>query len=79
MEQDRLLRLHAELKAPGRAWFQFEVEGNGAQSTLRQTVIFDPIGVLGLLYWYSMYPLHTMVFKATLNGVVESIENKVHT
>jgi hypothetical protein len=44
-----LLRLAAEMKLPGRAWLQFEVEPerNGG-STIRQTAIFDPVAVGGL-------------------------------
>ena len=43
-EPDRRLRLVAEMKVPGRAWLQFEVELIGAQSdpqgsTMRQTAI----------------------------------------
>ena len=51
-EPDRLLRLQAEMKLPGRAWLQFEVDGDESGSTIRQTAIFDPIGVAGQLYWY---------------------------
>src|SRR5439155_13787484 len=40
-EQNRLLRLSAELKTPGRIWLQFEVNGDQAGTTLRQTAIFD--------------------------------------
>ena len=30
IEPDRLLRLRAEMRVPGRAWLQFEVDGDGA-------------------------------------------------
>jgi hypothetical protein len=39
IESDLLLRLAAEMKLPGRAWLQFEVEADGASSVLRQTAI----------------------------------------
>ena len=55
-ERERLLRLYAEIKLPGRAWLQFEVEPAGHGSTVRQTAIFDPRGFSGLLYWYLLYP-----------------------
>ena len=43
-EQDRLLTLATEMKVPGRAWLQFEVEPDGrGGSTIRQTMIFDPV------------------------------------
>ena len=72
MEPNRLLRLHAEMKLPGRAWLQFEVEGGPQRSVLRTTAIFDPVGVWGLLYWYLLYPLHVPIFKGMLRGIARS-------
>ena len=70
----RLLRLHAEMKLPGRAWLQFEVaEGDGG-CVIRQTAIFDPVGLAGLLYWYGIYPLHRLVFKGMMRGIVRAID-----
>ena len=39
------------MKLPGRAWLEFVVEGDERTSTIRQTAIFDPVGLLGLAYW----------------------------
>ncbi len=69
IEPDRMLRLRAEMKMPGRAWLQFEVEPNGRGSVVRQTVVFDPCGVAGLAYWYALYPLHKLVFSGMLRGI----------
>lgn len=68
-EPDRRLRLCAEMKVPGRAWLEFEVSGSGASSTIRQTAIFDPVGLGGLAYWYLAYPLHALVFAGMLRGI----------
>jgi uncharacterized protein YbjT (DUF2867 family) len=68
-EPDRRLRLVAEMKLPGRAWLEFEVEPDRGGATIRQTAVFDPIGVLGLLYWYGVYPLHARVFAGMLRGI----------
>jgi len=76
IEPDRLLRLSAEMKLPGRAWLQFEVEGDESGSTIRQTSIFDPIGLMGLLYWYLLYPVHARVFAGMLRGIVRAAERK---
>lgn len=70
VEPDRLLRLLAEMKLPGRAWLQFEVEGDESGSTLRQTAMFDPLGLVGRLYWYGFYPAHQLVFRGLLRGIV---------
>jgi uncharacterized protein YbjT (DUF2867 family) len=69
-EPDRLLRLVAEMKLPGRAWLQFEItpRPNGL-TEVRQTAIFDPAGLAGLLYWYALYPLHALIFQGMLRGI----------
>jgi len=76
IEPDRLLRLSAEMKLPGRAWLQFEVEGDESGSTIRQTSIFDPVGLMGLLYWYLLYPLHSRVFAGMLRGIVRAADKQ---
>jgi hypothetical protein len=70
----RRLRLAAEMKVPGRAWLEFEVEGNADSSTIRQTAMFDPAGLAGLLYWYAAYPLHRLVFRGMLDGIARAVE-----
>jgi len=70
VEPGRLLRLTAEMRLPGRAWLQFELERDGSGSTLRQTAIFDPLGLMGRLYWYFSYPFHLFIFPGMLRGIV---------
>ena len=38
-------------------------------STIRQTAIFDPVGLAGLAYWYSLWPIHGYVFGGMLQGI----------
>jgi len=71
-EPNRRLRLSAEMRLPGRAWLEFEVEDRGNNSTIRQTAIFDPIGWSGLAYWYALYPLHELVFRGMLRGIARA-------
>ena len=68
-----LLRLVAEMRLPGRAWLQYEIEADSSGSLVRQTAIFDPVGVLGQLYWYLLYPVHQFVFAGMLRGIVHAI------
>lgn len=71
----RLLRLQAEMKLPGRAWLQFEVEDLGsAGSAIHQTAIFDPLGLAGLAYWYALFPPHQFVFQRMLAGIARRAE-----
>jgi hypothetical protein len=66
LEQGHLLRLAAEMRLPGRAWLQFEIEPAGSSGCeLRQTAIFDPVGLAGLAYWHGLFPLHALVFRGS--------------
>jgi uncharacterized protein YbjT (DUF2867 family) len=73
IQPNRLLRLSAEMRLPGRAWLQFEIEPLGTGSSLRQTAIFDPVGILGQLYWYILFPIHQLVFAGMLKGIVKAM------
>jgi uncharacterized protein YbjT (DUF2867 family) len=75
-QPDHRLRLRAEMRLPGRAWLEFEVEPSAEGSTIRQTAVFDPTGLAGLLYWYGIYPLHAAVFRGMLNGVARAVRSK---
>jgi hypothetical protein len=74
LEPSRRLRLAAEMRLPGRAWLEFEVTGDSRGSTIRQTATFDPVGLLGRAYWYSVYPLHQLVFNGMLQGIAVASE-----
>ncbi|MFT5241480.1 MAG: hypothetical protein ACI9OU_001603 [Candidatus Promineifilaceae bacterium] len=69
-EPQKFLRLSAEMKLPGRAWLEFEIKENDEDVTIFQTAIFDPIGVGGILYWYSIYALHQIIFAGMLRSIV---------
>ena len=68
----RQLRLAAEMRLPGRAWLDFEVTAEGNGSAIRQTAIFDPIGLPGIAYWYGIFPLHQLVFAGMLRGIARA-------
>jgi hypothetical protein len=72
VEPGRLLRLAAEMRVPGRAWLQFEVTSAAGGSLIRQTAIFDPVGVRGLLYWYGLWGIHRMVFAGMLRNIARA-------
>ncbi|MEO6390329.1 MAG: SDR family oxidoreductase [Pyrinomonadaceae bacterium] len=73
-ESDHLLRLSAEMKLPGRAWLEFEVNGDAYSSTIRQTATFDPVGLWGRLYWYSILPFHHLIFGGMLRRIAEQAQ-----
>lgn len=71
-EPSHLLKLSAEMKLPGRAWLEFEVTPSPDGSRIRQTAIFDPVGLTGLAYWYGIYPLHQFVFAGMLRNIARA-------
>ncbi len=74
-EPNHFLRLQAEMKVPGKAWLEFEVNGDSGRSSVRQTAIFEPIGLFGLLYWYALYPAHQFVFEGMLRNLVRAAKD----
>ena len=77
-DTDRRLRLFSEMRLPGRAWLQFEVESDGAcGSTIRQTAEFEPRGLTGNLYWYAMYPAHQWIFERMLRNIARQVPGSV--
>lgn len=78
MEQHRLLELRAEMKLPGVATLTFEIEpgDKAGASRLVQTARFKPRGLFGLLYWYTVLPLHGIVFQRMLRGLAERAEQR---
>ena len=43
-------------------------EGGGSRIT--QTAVFDPWGLAGLAYWYGLYPVHWLISRGMLRGIV---------
>ena len=75
VEENRLLRLRAEMRVPGRAWLEFQVQpqGGGAAS-LTQRAFFAPKGVAGLAYWYGLYPIHGLIFSGLIKEIARRAE-----
>lgn len=74
LEEPHLLRLRAEMKLPGRAWLQFEVLPDPGGSRVEQTAFFEPHGILGYLYWYSVLPFHRFVFPGLVGALKQEAE-----
>lgn len=64
--EGRLL-LFAEMKLPGEAWLEFKIVDN----ELVQTATFRPKGLWGRLYWFSVYPLHGIVFRGLIKNLTK--------
>lgn len=63
------------MKLPGPAWLQFAAEPvNEDQTRLTQTAFFAPKGLFGWLYWYGLYPIHSLIFSGLVQKVGERAE-----
>jgi hypothetical protein len=73
VEPSHLMRLRAEMKVPGKAWLQFEVKAqeHDTRPLLTQIAFFAPKGLLGLVYWYALYPIHSMIFGGMIQRVAK--------
>lgn len=67
VRKDKRLLLYAQMKVPGKAWLEFDIHPD----RLVQTAHFLPRGVWGRLYWYSVLPLHHLVFSDLAEKLVE--------
>ena len=81
LEAGRLLRLRAEMKVPGKAWLQLEAQPerrgqHKGHAIFHQTAFFEPHGLSGFLYWYLLYPLHTIIFSGMSRSIAEHAEGK---
>ena len=62
VEKNRLMRLRAEMKVPGKAWLQFESTPQDGKTLLTETAYYEPRGFWGFVYWYAMWPFHAFLF-----------------
>ncbi len=70
IEPDSLLRLRAEMKVPGSAWLEFRcLPQPDGLTLLTQTAYYAPKGLMGLLYWYLLYPIHALIFSGLIRNV----------
>jgi len=68
------LTLLAEMKTPGEALLDIKVTTSGGGRTeLRLLSRFLPRGLLGISYWYGLYPFHEWVFYGMLKAIAGSI------
>jgi hypothetical protein len=78
VEKDRLLRLRAEMKVPGKAWLQFDSVPQDGKTLLTVTAYFAPHGVWGNLYWYAMWPFHKFIFDGLTREIASRARGLAH-
>jgi uncharacterized protein YbjT (DUF2867 family) len=77
IEKDKNLNLLAEMKLPGIATLEFNIEPTEKTVTkLIMTARFRPKGIVGLAYWYAVVPFHNIVFGGMLQGIKRAAETE---
>jgi uncharacterized protein YbjT (DUF2867 family) len=90
VDPGQMLRLRAEMRVPGLAWLELRVEPGGdategtaadggdrwttPPTTFAQRAVFHPHGLLGQLYWWSVYPFHGVVFGGMQRNIARAAE-----
>jgi len=73
LENPSKLLLLAEMKTPGEALLEINI--NDVGNTQCEIVLlsrFLPKGLMGIMYWYVLYPFHQYVFTRMLKGIVKA-------
>jgi hypothetical protein len=64
--KEKRLLLYAEMKLPGEAWLEFNIDKD---NRLSQTATFRPLGLWGRLYWYALLPVHGIIFRGMIRNI----------
>lgn len=68
------LVLQADMKVPGKAWLSISIrespDPESRDRTVRLEAIFAPNGLFGYIYWYSLYPIHLVVFRGMARSMI---------
>jgi uncharacterized protein YbjT (DUF2867 family) len=72
LQPERRLLLRAEMKLPGKAWLEFNIQDEGCRRRLSIIVHYFPHSIPGKIYWYAFLPLHRLLF----NNLIKQIEKR---
>lgn len=69
------LTLQFGMRAPGAGVLEFEIcEQNSTQCEIKATAYWHPAGAPGLLYWYSLEPMHKLIFKGMTKAISQQAQ-----
>jgi uncharacterized protein YbjT (DUF2867 family) len=78
VEEPSHLHLLAEMRLPGEASLEFRLHPmEDGRTELQQLSRYVPRGLLGLLYWYVLYPFHQWIFREMLKGIARAVGKPV--
>ena len=68
---NRRLLLRAEMKLPGKAWLEFNIQDEGDKRRLSINVHYFTHSLWGKAYWYIFLPLHGLIFNDLIKQIVK--------
>lgn len=76
LQRNKSLSLRAEMKLPGEAQLEFDINPSERDDHVRLAMRakYRPRGLAGIAYWYAVVPLHNIVFGGMLNGIRDTAE-----
>lgn len=74
-----LLRLRAEMRLPGAAFLEWHITEEEDRNCLRQLARMYPRGILGRLYWWALFPIHSLIFRLLAKRLVRAAESRPAT
>jgi uncharacterized protein YbjT (DUF2867 family) len=76
IEHGSLLRLRAEMRAPGRAWLELSIRSESDGTHYHQRALFYPRGLAGQAYWWSIKPFHAVIFGGMLRNIATAAKRQ---
>jgi uncharacterized protein YbjT (DUF2867 family) len=78
LEPPHRLLLLAEMKAPGDALLEINIHPRAKDNTTVEMVArFLPRGLAGILYWYSLVPIHKWLFEGMLRRLAQRAGKRI--
>ena len=70
-EPGKRLTLLMEMRGPGSGVLEFVIREKGSHRTLSATAYWHPAGPAGLIYWYSLLPVHAFLFRGLTTAIAK--------
>lgn len=75
LEPGKRLTLLAEMRIPGSATFELEIQSlPGDRRLISVTAHFHPAGVAGITYWNALLPIHKVLFRGLIREIIRRVE-----
>ncbi len=66
---NRRLLLRSEMKLPGKAWLEFNINEESEMRRLTVKAFYDAPTIIGKIYWYIFLPFHKNIFKHLIQAI----------